>query len=314
MTLERIVVEAYEALGEPSDLSPYGATYGTIDTTSAGWARFVRIVNEAALALAMWKWPNGRQIRYRFTEDVTFMRSNSITGTLSSVSGGSVVMSGLLGGQNLYVGRYVVGGTSGATGLVLWSHDTSLLLTKVTGTFVNGETARMYQREFAFTAVTDGYDPEVVYGIPYLVERGAPIDVIQVLDLAADTILDETVRTDRFMETPTTVGIPSAMYRVPKGFVLDVWPAEDRDYAVRYHRGPKVLTINDKDVEPELPAQFHWGLVLYVMWWGLRRAQESNDAYATKKDLEDFMARTRTEFDLQDEIVNGQIKIYPQGR
>ena len=93
-----------------------------------------------------------------------------------------------------------------------------------------------------------------------------------------------------------------------------MWPTSGKTFAVRYHRGPKVLTVNDAAVEPELPEQFHWAIMLHVVWWGLRRAQESNDAYATKKDLEDFMARTRTEYDLQDDIVSGQIKIYPQGR
>jgi len=47
---------------------------------------------------------------------------------------------------------------------------------------------------------------------------------------------------------------------------------------------------------------------------GLARNLESNDAYAARKDLEDFMSKTRTEYDLQDEHAIGQIKIYPEGR
>ena len=111
------------------------------------------------------------------------------------------------------------------------------------------------------------------------------------------------------MATSLTVGTPTLWKRIQKGLRFEVYPEDDLEYFIRYVRGPVVMT-EPTDV-PELPTQLHRGLVLYGMWWGLRRAQESSDAYSVKRDLEDFMARVRIEDDF---IISGQVKVYPNGK
>lgn len=315
MTLQEIVVEIFEALGEPSELDFWtDRDSQTVNTSHLGWKKIVDVVNDGCLALSMWKWPNGRQVRFRHLEDTAYMTMEPLSGTVSGIAGNSMVISGLPAGSNLQVGKLVVGSTSGATGTILWSNGTSVVLTNVDGAFVNGETATVYQREFRFVPVSSGYDPTTVGGIPYFAANGKPLEVSQVISVTDGSKLAETFKDSRFLYADVSVGVPTSMYRIAGGFAVDVWPEKGLAYIVRYLRGPKQLGYTDIAVEPEVPVQFHRGLVLYGIWWGLRRAQESADAYATKRDLEDFMQRTRTEFDIHDDLSNHQAFMSPEGR
>ena len=315
MTLKQIIVEIFEALGEPSDLEIYSdRDTDTIGQTLPGWKRLVDVVNSGCLALGMWKWPNGRQVRMRFPDAVAFMKTTARSGAATSVTSTSMSVAGLPAGSNLQAGKLVVGQTSGATATVLWSNGVDLVLTNVVGTFSEVETVKLYQREYKFTAATAGSAyPTAGYGIPYFAANGTPLEVVQVEELSSQTVLASTARYERFLAPGTEVGTPGSIQKLPAGFLFDSWPTDGLAFAVRYMRGPKVLAYTDETTEPELPSQFHPGLVLYGIWWGYRRNQESNDAYSAKQDLNDFMARTRTEYDLQDELARGQIKMYPEG-
>ena len=348
MTILNIVKEIFEALGEPSDLDFWNSTRTAANTSSVAWKRLVDVVNEGCLALSSWKWPNGRQIRMRHVEDVVYLKMNPVEGVCSGVLPSSLEMAGLADGTNLQAGKLLVGEESGATGIVLWSSGTTLMLTGVEGSFVEGEKGKLYQREWKFETVTAaleagqiitttlavdggfaatnygsteaisggtaGYDPATVTGIPVLAGKGAPIDVIGVYDVESGIALGETERQERYVSVGRNVVAPSSIQRIPRGFVLDTWPPEGMVVAVRFTRGPGVLGYTDTEAEPELPPQFHWGLVLWGKWWGLQRSLETNDAYAVRKDLESFMSQTRTEYDFQDEFVTGQMKAYPEGR
>lgn len=312
MTLQEMVVQVYEALGEPSDLNIYDTDGTTVLVTSSGWLKLVDAINTGCLQLSTWKWPNGRHIRMRFTEDTAVLEVNHQTKVVAVGGWTSPTLTVTVSDSttNLHVGKLAVGGTSGATGYVLYSSGVTLYLTKVSGTFVAGETVTLYQREFMFTA---GTDPRSLVGIPYTATNGVPLDIVALQDIVNGQPLEETSKRERWLSPDSTVGTPTAFYRIPLGIVFDTWPTDGLTYVVRYMRGPRKLGYTETTAEPELPSQFHYGLVLFGIWWGLRRAQESNDAYAVKKDLEEFMLRTRTENDFQDDLVSGQVKLYPDG-
>ena len=139
MTILNIVKEIFEALGEPSDLDFWDSTRTAANTSSVAWKRLVDVVNEGCLALSSWKWPNGRQIRMRHVEDVVYLKMNPVEGVCSGVLPSSLEMAGLEDGTNLQAGKLLVGEESGATGIVLWSSGTTLMLTGVEGSFVEGE-------------------------------------------------------------------------------------------------------------------------------------------------------------------------------
>jgi len=314
MTLKDIVIEVFEALGEPTDLDFWSdRDTQTVNTDSSGWKRLVDQVNSACMALSMWKWPTGRQVRMRFPYGEAILKPLILSGTLSgNTSMWSVT--GLDAGFGLHVDKLMVGQTSGAKGVVYWSKDTTLLVAQVSGTFQSGETVKLYRRKFPWKSVSSGYSLSSVDGIPYLPGQGSPLEIIGVRDIGNQTQLDRSYRGD-FLPTPEpNEGVPLTFDVLANGLVFDVWPTDGLLFNVQYMRGPRKLGYEDSDEEPELPEQFHQGLVLWCEWWGLRRAQESNDAYSVKKDLDDFMARTRTEYDLQDEHAQGQITIYPEGK
>lgn len=310
MTLREIAIEIFEALGEPSDLDfwktrPSLTSDGTIETSSVGWKRLVRVINQASLALANWKWPNGRLIRMRFSEDLASLVTSSATYTLSTVSGNIGITSTVI--PESFIGSMVTGQTSGFTAVLTWVANTTVQFGRMTGTPSPGETIRLSPREYRF-GNTAGAGV-----IPVKASKGAPITVVEVR-LADGALLEETPESDRFIAPPVELGTPTGFYRVRNGFLFDRWPEDGIELTIRYQRQPCPLTGDDEDEEPELPAQYHYGLVLWGVWWGLRRNEESNDAYAVRKDLEDFMAKVRSEDEYLEDLVDGQIKIYPQGR
>lgn len=288
MTLAEIVEEVFEGLGNPSDLE-YTSDGTTIDTASDGWLKIVRAINDGCLALATWKFPNGRQVKLRLNEDTGFIVTSSSTQVVVDVEGRNLTLS-----DTPISGQLIVGRTSGAFGVVGYAAEDVAIMVRQTGVFVVGETVDLYSREFTFPS------PNSATNV---------IDVLQVTD-SNGVVLDETAKEESLITaTSLTPGNPTNWKRVQKGLRFDLYPDDDLEYFIRYVRGPVTL-VNATDV-PELPAQMHRGLVLYGQWWGLRRAQESSDAYSVKRDLEDFMARVRIEDDF---IISGQVKVYPEGK
>lgn len=310
MTLREIVIEIFEALGEPSDLDfwlsrPTTTSEGTIDTSSPGWRRLVRVVNQATLALANWKWPSGRLIRMRFTEDIASFSTSSITSTLSTISENIGIVSPEI--PESFIGSLVIGQTSGFRAVLSWVVGTTVQFSRMSGTPSPGETIRVVTREYRFgNSAGSGI-------IPVKMTKGAPITVVEVR-LGDGTPIEETPESDRFMVPEMTETTPTGFYRVKGGFLFDRWPKDGLEFLVRYQRQPCPLSGEDEEEEPEIPIQYHYGIVLWGIWWGLRRNEESNDAYAVRKDLEDFMAKVRSEDEYLEDLVDGQIKIYPKGR
>ena len=318
MTLREIVVRAFTALGEPSDLPIYRFDTTTIDVAAAGWTALVDVVNQAQLELAAWKFPDGHQLRMRLNDAVAMFQTKSVTATLASVSGGLATLTGLTDGTDLYKGQLLTGGTSGASALVLSSFgaagSTTVYLVKQSGTFTPGETVTVRDREYRWNAVAAPVNPAIQTGIPYVRASGRPLEIVSVTDVDSETDLERHLKTDTLSVVSNATGRPASFVKIPSGVRLDIWPDATYTYMVRYARGPALLAYTDADVEPEVPAQMHRALELMAIWWGYRRAQESTDAYAVKRDLDDFLRRVRTEYDLQDEYTSGQIKVYPEGR
>jgi len=64
MTLENMIDDVWEALGEESDIDPYDGD-GNIDTTSSGFVKLRRVLNRAQVQVSQWKDPsNNRLVRF----------------------------------------------------------------------------------------------------------------------------------------------------------------------------------------------------------------------------------------------------------
>lgn len=309
MTLEKIIQEIFEALGEPSDLQ-YLDDSDAIDTASTGWLRMVDAVNTACLEIATHKFPEGRQLRFRFLEEQTQLVVPVLSGTIASHTAGEQLVTldlplqaaGYYKGYALAIGtsnyRVIDSQTSGAA--------TQALLFPAPQTSVASLGYMASRREYYFVDASTLAFGEVADGIAYVPANGLPLEILNVHDITNATEITYTSRHTTFAPDAVEFGTPTQYYKLPKGLRFDLWPNTQLNYMIRYMRAPYALTALDANEEPELPTQFHRAIVLHGLWWGYRRQQENESAYAAKNDLEDLLRRLRTEYDLQGEFTTHQ--------
>lgn len=314
MELQKIIQDVYEALGEPSDLQ-YKDDLDNIDITLPGWLRLVDTVNAACLALSVWKFPDGRTVRFRYLEDVAQLETIFETVTLTQATTNSNILTVSLTNMtvNFYAGFAVkVLNTSyrvrysQASTLVPGSVD---LMIDATISVPTATAVEVSSREYFFANQTLNPFTQVPVGIVYNAANGVPLEIIDVFDLETNSSLNLLKKYDPLIALSPNFQIPSQYYKLAKGLRFESFPNKKKNYAIRYVRGPKLLTYALLTAEPELPEQFHGAIVLYCLWWGYRRMQENDSAYATKQDLVEMLRRIRTEYDLQGEYTSHQFTI-----
>lgn len=315
MTLRRMVEEMYEADAEVPDLE-YRDAAGAVDTASNGWSKLVALVNEGQNAIATWVHQDGRRMRMRLTDDVARLVALQQTLAIDSVGSGSLVLTTASGARDTYRKCRVEGATSGATALVFASYSDlggdTLLLSETEGTFVAGESLVASRRDYYF-ADTSAETPPFADGRIYTdYTYGRPVEITGVLQTDG-TELELKASNNKLTSIGTTNGQPSSYTKTALGLHFDVFPDEAYTYYVRFARLPRPLSVLDAESECELPQQFHRAVVLYGLWWLLLREHETDKAYAVRRNLEDMLKRTQTEFDMQDREQRGQIKLDMEG-
>jgi len=314
MTLQQIIRDVYEALGEPSDLE-YKDDLDVIDTASDGWHKLVDYVNNACLGIATWKFPDRRTIRFRFLEDVAYLSTIFETATVvASVVSMPIIETTLTNltidayagcairvGSNVYRVRYSRPDPINPT------HVDLMLEGQITVTA--GTSLSLSKRDYRF--VNQVLDPfaTIPVGIAYTASNGAPLEITNIYDMTTNSELDLLKKYDPLIAVQVSFQTPSQYYKLAQGIRFDSYPSSSLSYSVRYMRGPRVLSYISIDAEPELPVQFHEAIILHALWWGYRRMQENNSAYSTKQDLTDMLSRVRTEYDLQGELTSHQFTI-----
>lgn len=312
MTTEQMVREVFEALGEPSDLQ-YRDLNDQIDVTLPGWQRIVQALNTACLEIATWKWPRGRQLRFRFLEAQAPLSIAPLSGTVLTHTASSHFLTCTLTERPMdYYRNYALRFDTDVYRVLnsRWTGTaTELILLSAPQTSLASRGLTASRREFQFVDQTTAAWGETVDGIAYTPAEGVPLEILNVYDLTGDRELEYENRFESFAPAAPTFGEATRYYKMARGFRLDVWPETARTFMVRYMRGPRILPADSLTAEPELPENFHRAVVLHALWWGYRRAQENNSAYATKKDLDELLQQLRTEYDLQSEHTTAQWSI-----
>lgn len=316
MTLQQIVGEIFEGLGEPSDLQ-YLDLNGNLDTSLTGWRKIVDEVNIACLELVSWKFPNGRVVRFRQLEESTTFQSEVRTGTVlvGNIASAVITTDLALEADNFYGGWAIE--IDGSIYRILQSRtngtDTELFLSTLPLGDPLGKDVVVSKRDYLFIDNTGVAFGEWPIGIGYNPANGRPLELIEVADLETQATITQTPTQEPLLIPNLTFGVPTQFYKIAQGLRFDLWPESKRLYNVRYVRSPRMLSYTDSNVEPELPVQFHRAVVLHGLWWGYRRMQENNSAYSTKRDLDDLLARLRTEYDFQGDFTNHQITYSREG-
>jgi hypothetical protein len=282
-TLQELVVEVWESLGELDQLPIYNATTGAFDVAADGSVKIINALNSAQYAVAAWRDDaKARNFRFRTFYSEGYPSIDVLSGTTPSLAGdsSSVPLAAAEQGQadNYYQGWVV--DVEGDTRLVVASDATTLTVASPFAEAVAAGTEYSLTRRWIDVSLTGGV-----------------VDVLQVRDMSSDTLLDYGNAGDFFIESLGDVGDPASWYRSGSRVYFNVAPSSSRYFAFQYYRLPNTLV--DATDESELPPQFHWAMVLWVLgYWGFAREFEPAMAYSFQRKYETFMKETMNEFEL----------------
>jgi hypothetical protein len=279
MTLSAVTTQVWEALGEPSDLNP----------SSVGVARLREAINDAQDAIAMWTDNRGRKVPFRELEDVLRFTSVVETGTLETQSSlSSITLPNAVPGA---LGRY--------TGWMIRINGETRRV--VSSTIVVGANVLGLGAPLTVSASDADYElAKVAYelsGTDAIDTDMRIMEIQRVFDPEAGAMLDE-VGTRDFLYA-SGMGVPGSWAHWRQGILFDVAPETARTYELHVTRLP--TTVAQQTDVLEMPDTFCQAIVLRATWWGFRRMQDFNAAYATKREFEEMMMRMASSRSLNEE-------------
>ncbi len=300
MTLEEIRLEIWNNLGKLTDLDP------ATDVSYNGGPYLTYVANMAQRRIASYKTSGGRIMRFNTLKGEMFFENTIIEGTLDADGTTSTVIF-----PNADVGT----GDDRYNGWVLKINGTYRILvdyvtTTRTGTLHEvlstapaiGDTYALYKKFSYLLPSTHAWVSEHIQ-LPATSDRflneGNFLEILKIEDLEQERKLTKAKRGRSFVTLQTSTGDPQKWYRYGNKLIFDYAPEEQKWFRMEYYRLP--LDMSSDSDEPELPEEFHYGLVLWGTEWGYRREGESNEKYSTKLDFKEFMEQTILELDISDE-------------
>lgn len=280
MTVQEILQRAYVDLGEPSDMDPFTYTLGVPSGFSSIGTTMLGVLNEAQVAIATWKFPDGQRLRFPGLRDWFYVQATTTTGTIGA--GQLTPYATLLGDFTGLGGRVIVVGNEAH--LMLSASGTEAVLEAGFSTDPSGLAYTTYKKVFgvgdALTAPVG--DVLVVHGVyDFEAQRRLPTFESEAEDFAS-----------------VGYGNQGKVRIRGKSITFDSAPSEGK-FGVEVYRAP--FELSTLTGESELPSHYHEGLVLYLEHWGYVYMQETESAYGIKRDLNDFLRLRRSEDDIADD-------------
>lgn len=277
MTVGQILLQSWKMLGEPSDLNPN-------DTTGTGRAYLLQGLNRAIRAVAFYKdWQSKEHFRYNQFRKEVFAKYTATTGT-GAVGGSTsvLVLATLPTGEIDLTGAVA---TIGSETVVIASNS--------------GVTCQLAE-DLSATSVGAAYTiyPRWI-NIP---SAQSYIEILKVEDMANDSELTRAPEEDTFLTNITNISPPSEYYRIGSRIYFNTVPSENGYFRLWLYRSPATVT-SDLEV-PELPESLHFGIILWLVYWGYQWMNEPTDAYAAQNRFTNYMRTTRNEMDVRNEMTD----------
>lgn len=302
MTVQDAIIEVYEALGEPSNLDPY--TDGSFDLTKSESQKILKWLNRGQHVVMNYKFPNGRRITFRANEATVLFKSAVVEMAVLAATSTTIQLDN--SGDELHGAAddaedmllnwviHVSDGTGEGQTRYIVDYDDSTWTATVSEAWdttpTTASTVELSKRAQFFRGPS-AYDLE--FNIP--VARNEIYTVMKITDMKSRSPLAITTRDENFPRSLVSRGRPGAYYLFEDRIEFDKAPDEEIWYLVEYRKvAPEVSAASD---EFYVPKPWDEAIVLWAMQRGYRLAQESDDAYATKRDFEDFMQRTQEEYE-----------------
>lgn len=299
-----MIIETFENLGESTDLYPYGASYGTVDLTTAGAQKILKWLNRAYRKVGNTQLPDGTFIRFRSFERRVFFTVNIIQATVvAAPATNQVQLSGLIQNHDyrnwiVDIGAVNTNSQGGEQHLVTAADGSANPVLTIADTWYTtptvGQLVNVYKKWWACSLNS---------GASYHAGEFIPVDpkedflsALWIYDVAMQkdirryderTPLYKQVLTQLFPAMFIDVETPQGGWGasgIGGGIEFDVAPLNGATFELHYYGLSEALTTTGQQIM--VPDQFSEMLVKWATKTGMLRDREWDGAYALRKEFE----------------------------
>ena len=310
MTVQEILTDVFEQIGEPSNYLPY-TTAGdpsTFDITLVGTQRLLGWLNRAQQAVSNWKFRDGRILRLRNLFSRAYFQSY-VYADMATAGGDTTITfpvsaSAVDDTYNGWLVKITDGTGEGQVRLIIDYDGAALEATVHKAWDTNPDDTSVFSVHKSFEKFVSSAAADAAYHVPLspVTEMCA---VMKVRDLVDGFDLVPPGRTDAFTSQIFNSGNPT-VYR-EYGNELQFNAAVDtvRSYEMLYVKYPTALSTASQ--VPEMPVPLHDALSMWCVAHGHKMNRDTQMAYSVKRDLIDFMETVRESRELTTEMVDGTL-------
>jgi hypothetical protein len=301
-----MIIEAFEDLGESTDLYPYGSTYGTVDLTTPGAQKLLKWLGRAYRKVCNTQLSDGTYIRFRSLERRQFFNQPVVACTVSSVPAtNQIALSGLI--QNHGYNNWIVDigastvSSQGSEQHIVIATDGSVnpvltLADNITNAPSIGSSVNVYKKWFpcSLNALTTPASYHAGEFIP-IDPKEDFLSALWIYDIQQQkdirryderTPLYKQVLTQLYPAMFWDLETPSGGWAagIGGGIEFDVAPVYGASYELHYYGLSEALTTAAQ--VPVIPDSFTEMIVKWAVKTGMLRDREWDGAYALRKEFE----------------------------
>jgi len=314
MDVQEMIVDVYEGTGEKSFLLPYTdiSDASTFDIALAGSVKILKYLNLGYQKVCTYEHSGSREIVQFPSMKKTVNFKNTVeTGTCQAGSTASkVVMPSGFSAVDDYYNDWVLKVTAGA-GIsqkayivdYVGSTKVATVVKDFTTTLDDTSVVLLCKNFVKFMAS----DHDFVGANLSLDPRDQIITMQKLTDLSNERELLTGGRSVDYSSIILDIGDPSEYYFRGDAIYFNRCPDEELWFRLEYLAFPEALTAASQ--EPNIPAYFHMGIVLWSIWYVLKKGQEANIAWAAKRDFQDYMKTVMVPQDLEDDRSDARVEL-----
>jgi hypothetical protein len=306
-----MLIEVYENLGESTDLSPYGATYGTVDLTQPGSIKLLKWLNRAYRKVCNTQLSDGTFVRFRSLERHQFFTQSVLNLTVKAViSSTQIQINGLIPVANKYMNWIIDLEASSASTqgteqhLVIASDATSTPILALANPMTSlpnvGDPVNVYKKWWAcsLNSGADFHSGEFISIDPkedflaalWIYDIQSMRDIKRYEEKAP---LRKNVLTNIYPGMFWEAEVPAGGWpaygalQIGGGIEFDVAPVNGLTFELHYYGLNEQLVSADQEIA--IPDQFCEMIIKWATKTGMLRDREWDAAYALRKEFETDM-------------------------
>jgi hypothetical protein len=309
MTLDEIRDRIWDNLGKPTDLDPDTDTQFTGAVPLLTW-----YANEGQRQIAFWRDPySGRRLRFNSLKASLNYRSHTQEDTVAAVSNSDfpyyIDLTSADTNDDQFNDWLLV---IGAEAKIIADYDGTNRRCYIHDAFASdpsvSDTAYLYKNfDFLLPSTHDWIADHIELPSETDIYRadGNLFEVLSIADLTNGRELRKMPDNEKFLSSITSYGDPTSWLRYSNKIIYDYAVDSDIWFKMEYYRSPKEMAHATSTTDiPELPEIFHYAIVLWGTWHGLKRTGEVTAAKVVWSDLVNYMRSTVLPRDVEADRLN----------